>query len=512
LTTGATTIYDDNNDGNPTLHIGSSAAESLQITTTYESGGKLIESVSFTTKTEDSDANDGEMLFYIDEALEFSINDSGIVIADAAYIGSASDTAAIQIEADGDIVFTDDIAVNGDDITSDGALTVTSPGITLDADGTANQDIAFLLNDNSTTWKVTLDGSEGTVIIGDGDAFDHILKFDASTADGTITWDEDPGHWDFAADIKTSEDITVGDDKYIGSTTDPLAIQIEGDGDIVLTDDLAVNGDDISSDGALTVTSPGITLDADGTADQDIIFKLDDDGTDWAVTIDGSEGTVIIGDGDAFDHILKFDATPNDGTITWDTDPGAFVFNDDIDVSEQNITNVGDISVDSVSVDGATLVVGAADEETHVRADGLPDSDDTYSCGMVVYLTAGNAVKQWDLVAMQTDGKVDMANASMNTVIGFAVEETNDGWPAAEDETIGVCLLGSGGVIRNDGWASFTAGQLVYVVDAGGTDGLFDVSGNIDLEDGDHWTLVGVMQEEDIIIFPAPAFVTDDGS
>ena len=50
------------------------------------------------------------------------------------------------------------------------------------------------------------------------------------------------------------------------------------------------------------------------------------------------------------------------------------------------------------------------------------------------------------------------------------------------------------------------------MVDAGGTDGLFDPADEIDLEDGDHWTLVGVMQEEDIIIFPAPAFATDDGA
>ena len=79
----------------------------------------------------------------------------------------------------------------------------------------------------------------------------------------------------------------------------------------------------------------------------------------------------------------------------------------------------------------------------------MPDSDDTYSCGMVVWLTAGNAVKQFDLVMMMADGKVDMANAT-GIPIGFAVEESNDGWPAAEDESIGVCLLGSGGVIRND--------------------------------------------------------------
>jgi len=181
------------------------------------------------------------------------------------------------------------------------------------------------------------------------------------------------------------------------------------------------------------------------------------------------------------------------------------------DLGDQNLTSGADVGCDSVSPDAALLTVGDSDEETVTQADGLPDADDTYSCGMVVWLTAGNAVKQFDLVMMMSDGKVDMANAS-GVPIGFAVEESNDGWPAADTESIGVCLIGSGGTIRNDGWTSHTAGEIVYTVDAGGTDGLFDPADEIDLEDGDFWTAVGVMQEEDIIIFPVPAWVTDDGS
>ena len=114
---------------------------------------------------------------------------------------------------------------------------------------------------------------------------------------------------------------------------------------------------------------------------------------------------------------------------------------------------------------------------------------------------------------MMADGKVDMANAT-GVPIGFAVE--NASFPAAEDEAVGICLLGSGGVIRNDTWnTGASAGELVYVVDAGGTDGLFDQATDIDLEDGDYWTVVGVMQavgDPDILVFPVPAFATDDGT
>jgi len=196
--------------------------------------------------------------------------------------------------------------------------------------------------------------------------------------------------------------------------------------------------------------------------------------------------------------------------MTIDAD-GSITFGLGIDIGDLNITNVGDIAADSISADGTVLEIGDADEETYVQADGIPDANDTYSCGLVLWLTAGNAVKQFDLVMMMADGKVDMANAT-GVPIGFAVEESNDGWPAADTELIGVCMIGSGGTIRNDEWTGHTAGEIVYTQDADGTAGFFDPADEIDLEDGDYWTAVGVMQEEDVIIFPVPAFGTDDGT
>jgi len=196
--------------------------------------------------------------------------------------------------------------------------------------------------------------------------------------------------------------------------------------------------------------------------------------------------------------------------MTIDAD-GNITFGLGIDIGDLSITNVGDIAADSISPDGTTLEIGDVDKETHVQADGIPDANDTYSCGLVLWLTAGNAVKQFDLVMMMPDGKVDMANAT-GIPIGFAVEESNDGWPAADTESIGVCMIGSGGTIRNDEWTGHTAGEIVYTQDADGTAGFFDPADEIDLEDGDHWTAVGVMQEEDVIVFPVPAWTTDDGS
>jgi hypothetical protein len=152
--------------------------------------------------------------------------------------------------------------------------------------------------------------------------------------------------------------------------------------------------------------------------------------------------------------------------------------------------------------------------DTDVRAysyDGTPASDNTYSCGLVITgIDAGEAVKEFDLVILATDGKWDMANADDGvSPIGIAVGAPDDGFPAADTEELYVCLLGAGGVIRNDGWTGHTAGEIVYMSE---TDGLFDPADEIDLEDGDAWVAVGQMQEEDIFIFPVPAWATDDGN
>ena len=181
------------------------------------------------------------------------------------------------------------------------------------------------------------------------------------------------------------------------------------------------------------------------------------------------------------------------------------------DFNLQTMYNGSEVDMFAFDASGNLITIGGPDRNTSVQADGIPGAEDGFSCGMIVWLTAGDAVAEFDLVMMQTDGYVDQADAT-GVPIGFAVL-CNDTWPAtAETDLVGVCLIGSGGVIRNDDWTGHTAGEIVYVVDADGTAGTFDPADEIDLEDGDHWTAVGVMQEEDVIIFPVPAWATDDGT
>jgi hypothetical protein len=79
-TAGDMTLYDAVNDGNPTISLGSSQAERLEIKANYESGAQGLDSVSFKTFTAGSATNDGRFIFYVDEVNTFQIKDSLINI------------------------------------------------------------------------------------------------------------------------------------------------------------------------------------------------------------------------------------------------------------------------------------------------------------------------------------------------------------------------------------------------------------------------------------------------
>jgi len=71
-------IYDATNDGNPTISLGSSATERLEIKAQYESGAQGLDGAIFTTYTAGSSTNDGRFTFFVDEVGTFQIRDHGI--------------------------------------------------------------------------------------------------------------------------------------------------------------------------------------------------------------------------------------------------------------------------------------------------------------------------------------------------------------------------------------------------------------------------------------------------
>ena len=80
IVAGDITMYNAVNDGNPTISLGSSATNRLEISTLYNSGAQTLDQVIFKTYTDSSTTNDGRFFFYVDEVLMLSIYDSSIAV------------------------------------------------------------------------------------------------------------------------------------------------------------------------------------------------------------------------------------------------------------------------------------------------------------------------------------------------------------------------------------------------------------------------------------------------
>ena len=122
IVAGDVTMYNAVNDGNPTISIGSSSAERLLITTSYVSGGQLLEYVKFSTVEASSTANRGKYIFDVDgtdivtiddggidiaSGKTFAINGSDIAITDTTY------TAGDGLDVSGGGEFSTDLKANG---------------------------------------------------------------------------------------------------------------------------------------------------------------------------------------------------------------------------------------------------------------------------------------------------------------------------------------------------------------------------------------------------------------
>ncbi len=200
----------------------------------------------------------------------------------------------------GDLVLTGDLAVNGDDITSDGNLDIiattyvgvgsespssaTGAGDLFVSDAIEIDGLSYLKGQVQTSSNVlaTLDGTEqfrvditgtGSFLVRDG-AADIFVLDDEGAVTFTLDSIDDPA---FTITNNGSSNVTTN----LASTGDFViqdngtpAFTVDDSGDVTLAGDLAVNGDDITSDGDLTINpaggqvslADGDTLNIGGTA------------------------------------------------------------------------------------------------------------------------------------------------------------------------------------------------------------------------------------------------------
>jgi len=114
LTGGDLTIYEDANNADVSIKMGTSATESLTIEVLNGGSNKTAEQINFTTATASGTADHGKMVFNVDETLIATIDDGGIDLAtgkEFSVNGTAiGGSATALIDGDSDFTLSDGIA------------------------------------------------------------------------------------------------------------------------------------------------------------------------------------------------------------------------------------------------------------------------------------------------------------------------------------------------------------------------------------------------------------------
>jgi len=97
IAAGDLTMYDaTGTEANPTISLGSSATNRLEIKAAYNSGSDTLCDIDFTTFTTSGTANDGRFNFYVDEVQAVNINDGGLYVYGGGNIQASSDGATLS--------------------------------------------------------------------------------------------------------------------------------------------------------------------------------------------------------------------------------------------------------------------------------------------------------------------------------------------------------------------------------------------------------------------------------
>ena len=114
LTGGDLTIYEDANNADVSVKMGTSATESLTIEVLNGGSNKTAEQINFTTATASATANHGKMVFNVDETEIATIDDGGIDLASGLEFsvnGTAiGGSATALIDGDSDFTLADGVA------------------------------------------------------------------------------------------------------------------------------------------------------------------------------------------------------------------------------------------------------------------------------------------------------------------------------------------------------------------------------------------------------------------
>ena len=253
-------IFEDANNADVTLRMGTSATESLAISVLNGGSNKTAESVTFTTATASSTSNHGKFTFNVDGTDIFDVDDAGINLASGKTFrinGTAIDGDITSVVAgtglsgggtDGDVTL---------NVEASQAITALTGGDLTIFEDANNADVSLKLG-TSATESLTIE-----VLNGGSNKTAEEVHFSTATASGTAN------HGKMVFDIDGTDQFEINDSGVtvtgdLTITGDDLFMNTNTAGHILVGDDtnynpVAVSGDiALASNGATTIQAGAV--------------------------------------------------------------------------------------------------------------------------------------------------------------------------------------------------------------------------------------------------------------
>tara|TARA_R100001509_G_scaffold165443_1_gene147112 strand:+ start:3561 stop:5744 length:2184 start_codon:yes stop_codon:yes gene_type:complete len=467
LTGGYLNIFNDANNADVYLKMGTSATEALCVEVLNGTSNKTAEEIKISTKTASGTANHGKISIYIDDVEILDIDDGGIDLASGMTFAIDGADLPTTVHTAGNLIDFD-----GTDIDVD--LSEAAEAAIADGDY-----ILFLDGGATGTHAKEAIADVATLFAGTGlTASSSVISVDASQAITALT----------GGDLTIFDDANNADVslKMGTSATEALAIEVLNGSSNKTAEEIRIT----TSTASGTANHGKISIYIDDTE----ILDIDDGGIDLAsgktVAIDGTDLPTVGGDSlnsvaagavnQAADSIVFIDA--DDSNATKKESIADFVDAIDgagIDASSGTLVNAA-IGKQSMWVPAAAMYPTASNgcagitgvETTAGRPDmyvldfdASSDENAQFSVAMPSYWNEGTVTFQvyWTTAATDTDGVAWALsgvacsdNDTIDVAFGTAVVVTDDALGAAED----LCVTAESGAVTLGG--SPAAGDLAY--------------------------------------------------
>jgi hypothetical protein len=458
--------YEATNDANPEYRQGGADAEESVIQTVFDSGAQTVDYLLIKTETADATADEGRIIFQVDEQQTLQVDDGGIEVGANGVDGTLK-LYSEQGGTDYGVVFTPHTT-----------MTETTTYKLPAADGTASQ---YLYTDGSgqLAWgdptgsgDITAvgDGASGAVFTADGagetlyfegssaNDYEILLTSDNPGADCTVTLPDQTGHVLLGASAGYTDNTLIRANGSTSHLTQGTGITVDDSNNVASMGTLGcgaitTTGTITAGSGAIAITDATGNVDGSKIADADLGVITFSSG---AVTID--DGTVVPADL-ADDDFGDFSVSS--GSATLDADVVAAAEMADADHGDVTWAS-GVANVDVFDITGASTVAdnitvrfgGAATDYFMEFAEGDEDTlsiytTDTASTGtdngmITIAVDTGNAGCTANQEVFEI-GRGGQDDGDTNFVELFSVDEDGDVYyagtaTAAPSEDPGVVL------------------------------------------------------------------------